>query len=120
MSVDELFSASINTTYVGERREKLVQEVAVSRVNLDDIKASLDGSYSRVLPFLHKMLDLLSRQLVRCTKVFSERDSTGGDNIIWPAADFFGSKCFVYSTADPRRNCARFSASLEDTLAWEC
>lgn len=119
MSVGELFSASINTTYVGERRKELVQEVTVSRVDLNDIKASLDGSYSGVLPFLHKMLDLLRRQLVRCAKVFSERDSTGGGNIIWPASDLFGSKCFVYGTADPRRNCARFSTSLEDTLAWE-
>jgi hypothetical protein len=92
----------------------------VSCVDFNDIETSLGGSYSRVLPFLHKILDLLGPQLVRCTKVFSERDSTGGDNIIWPAADFFGSKCFVYSTADPRRNCARFSASLKYMLVQEC
>jgi hypothetical protein len=47
-----------------------------------------------------------------CSKVISKRDGTGRNNIIRPASHFLGCKCLVDGTANPRRNCARFSASL--------
>lgn len=86
-------------------------------MDLNHIKTSLHSSYSRILPFLYKALDLFSGQLMWCSKVISKRDGTGRNNIIRPASHFLGCKCLVDGTANPRRNCARFSASLYYLLA---
>ncbi|KAI6754245.1 hypothetical protein HG530_012759 [Fusarium avenaceum] len=84
----------------------------MSSMDLYDIESSLHSSYGRILPFLHKALDLFSGQLMWCSKVVSKRDGTGRNNIIRPASHFLSGKCLIDGTTNPRRNCARFSASL--------
>ena len=94
-----------------------MEEVAMSGMNLNNIEASLDRSHSGILPLFDKSLDFLSRQLVRCSKVISKGNGAGRNDIVRPASNILGSKCFVHRAADPGRNCARLSASLDYLLA---
>ena len=64
----------------------------MGRMNLDHIKASFYGSYSRILPPLDNGLDLLDRQLMWGTKVFRKRDGAGPDDIVRPTSYFLGGE----------------------------
>lgn len=99
-------------TYVAERRQELVDEVPVSPVDLNDIKASFNRALGSLSKLLDKPLDLLSGQFLGMSVVLVEGNRTGANDVVWPSANALIGHGLVRSAANPRSEGARLAAGV--------
>ncbi|KAG8416933.1 hypothetical protein J3459_022487 [Metarhizium acridum] len=83
-------------------------------VNLDEVKASLDGSQRRLPKALDQAPDIIDTQLGRRGVVLGKGDRTRTNDLVWPPAVLLGRERLVRGAADPRRQGARLAARVGD------
>lgn len=71
---------------VADGAEEFVQQEAVSTVQLDRIKSSIDGASRGVRKVLDDVLDALARERLRAREGFRMRDRTRAPHVVGPAA----------------------------------
>lgn len=94
---------------VGDRREELMQEIAVSVVDLNHIESSLDGTHSTAHKVRFELLDLAQGHLTRLGERIAEWDCTWGHNVVGPSV---GVQVSGVAEAKERRNGARLSSGV--------
>lgn len=99
-------------TYVAQRRQELVNEVSVSTVDLNDIKASLNRTLGSLSKLLDKPLDLMGGQFLGMSVVLVEGNRTGANHVLWPSASALIGHGLVRSATNPRRESARLAAGV--------
>lgn len=98
--------------YVGDGRQELGDEVAVGAVNLNQVKAGLDGSQRRLTEALDQAPDVVDAQLGRRGVVLGKRNRTRANDLVGPPAVLLARERLVGGAADPRRQGARLAARV--------
>lgn len=79
-------------TLIRQRRYKLIDQESMSTVDLNDIKASVDGAACGLLPVLNGLLDILQSHFTGNTNLVGPCDSGGRNEVVRPSSLFLGNK----------------------------